>query len=558
MIIFITGTTGFIGRWFLPELLARLGPRDKIYTLARQLEISGDSRIVQLLGDIRSIDDHAAALLEADWVFHLAADASFGAGAHYEEINTLPVERMIAILKQSRCLNRFVFVSTIGVMDRDPKDTIANSLTPVSPTEPTSDYGRSKLAAENFLRACDLPFTIIRPGWVYGGGMRPRSHLKVMARLISRRPQVARLNPPGRVPLIHVKDLVVALVHCLDRPVTEGATYIAVTENRSIGDIFAQLHSALHGRVPDWRLPWPQLGWLFGRVHSFLPLMLSNLFVDYLAADDPDFRRDLLPVEAIKLENGVAELFEDMPNADGWWLVTGANSGIGSALVEALRGEGRRVIAVDRVTENLIPTDDLRVVKADLTETAGLVHIIDEARGLRLSGLINNAGVGFRGGLLEQSWERAEQTVRVNILGTLELTYRLRAQLRRDGTTIVNVASSVAYHPLPHMSVYAASKAFILNWSLALSEEMRETNCVVTFSPSGTRTNFQQAGGVRGAQGADLLAPGEVADAILRAVRRGERHRLFGYKSRVLVACSQLLPIGIRLHLWRRLFALSR
>jgi len=496
--------------------------------------------------------------LEADWVYHLAADASFGAGAHYEEINMRPVERMIAILKRSHCLHRFVFVSTIGVLDRDPKDTITNSLTPMSPTTPTSDYGRSKLAAERLLRASGLPYTIIRPGWVYGAGMRPRSHLKVMARSIFRRPWVARLNPPGRVPLIHVKDLAVALVHCLDRPATKGATYIAVTENRSIGDIFTQLHSALHGRAPGWRLPWPRLGWLFGRFHALFPLMFTNLFVDYLAAADPDFRRELLPVDYVKLEDGVAELTEDMSSASGWWLVTGANSGIGSALVDALRGEGRRVIAVDRVTENLIPADDLRVVKADLAETAGLVGIVKAVRGRRLSGLINNAGVGFRGGLLEQSWERVEQTVRVNILGTLELTHRLRTQLRRDGTTIVNVASSVAYHPLPHMSVYAASKAFILSWSLALSEEMRKTNRVVTFSPSGTRTNFQKAGGVKGAQGADLLAPGDVARAILRAVQRGERHRLFGFKSRVLVACSRLLPIGIRLHLWRRLFALSR
>ena len=174
------------------------------------------------------------------------------------------------------------------------------------------------------------------------------------------------------------------------------------------------------------------------------------------------------------------------------------------------------------------------------------------------AGLINNAGVGCRGGLLEQPRERAEQTVRVNILGTLGLTHRLRRKLRRDCTTIVNVASSVAYHPLPYMSVYAASKAFILNWSLALSEELRETNRVVTFSPSGTRTNFQHASGVKGAQGTDLLAPAEVARAILHTTHRGKKHRLLGLKSRVLVGVSRLLPIPLRLYLWRRLFAAAR
>lgn len=558
MKVFVTGATGFVGRQFLPRLLARLDSADKIFTLVREPEAPEDTRVVTIVGDLRSIDDHAAALLDAEWVFHLAADATFGAGAHYEEINVRPVERMIDILRRSQRLHRFVFVSTIGAVDRAPEDRITAVLTVASPTSPTSDYGRSKLAAEQAVRASGLPFTIIRPGWVYGAKMRLRSHLNVMARLIALRPWVARLNPPGRVPLIHVGDLVAALVRCLDQPATLGATYIAVTENRAIGDIFDRLHSVLHGHPPDWRLPWPRLGWLLGRLHTWLPLTVTNLFVDYLAADDPAFRRELLPAAPITLEHGAVELATAFSPKCGWWLVTGANSGIGRALVDELRTEGRPVIAVDRATESLVPADDLRVVEADLTDSTALARIVAEARGLRLSGLINNAGVGFRGGLLDQPWGRAEQTVRVNILGTLNLTHRLRAQLRRDGTTIVNVASSVAYHPLPHMSVYAASKAFILSWSLALSEELRETNSVVTFSPSGTRTNFQHAGGVKGAQGTNLLAPADVARAILHTVRRGRKHRLLGLKSRVLVCCSRLLPIAVRLYVWRRLFSVAR
>jgi len=558
MIVFITGASGFIGGQFLPQLLARLDSADRIYTLVREPEVPQDSRLVPLVGDLRSIDNHAAALLEAEWVFHLAANASFGDGAHYAEVNVRPVERMLAVLRRSQRLQRFVLVSTIGAVDRPPQDRITATLTVTSPTSPTSDYGRSKLAAEQVVRASGLPFTIIRPGWVYGARMRSRSHLHFMARLIERRPWAARLNPPGRVPLVHVADLGAALVRCLDQPATLGATYIAVTENRPIGDIFHRLHLVLHGRPPGWRLPWPRLNWLWGLCHARLPLTLGNLFVDYLAADDPAFARELLPAKPIKLEEGVKDLAEELSPAGGWWLVTGANSGIGHALIAALRAEGRRVVAVDRATDSLAGADDLRVVEADLTDSNALARIVAAVRGLRLSGLINNAGVGFRGGLLEQPWEQTEQTVRINILATLDLTHRLRAQLLRDGTTIVNVASSVAYHPLPHMSVYAASKAFILNWSLALSEELRQTNQVLTFSPSGTRTNFQHAAGVKGAQDANLLAPEAVARAILKTARRGERHCLLGLKSRVLVGGSRLLPIPVRLALWRWLFAATR
>lgn len=409
MIVFVTGATGFVGRHFLPRLLARLGPADKVYTLVRQPKRAADSRVLPLVGDLRTIGDHAAALLDADWIFHLAADATLGAGAHYAEVNVRPVEQMLAILQRSERLQRFVLVSTIGAVDRTPQDRIRVPLTPSSPTSPTSDYGRSKLVAEQALRASGLPFTIIRPGWVYGAGMRSRSHLNVMAQFIARRPWAARLNPPGRVPLIHVDDLAAALVRCLDQPVAHGGTYIAVTENRAIGEIFACLHIALHGRPPGRRLPWPRLGWLLGRVHSRLPLTLTNLFVDYLAAEDPGFCRDLLPAAPIALEHGVRDLVERFYSASGWWLVTGANSGIGRALVEALRTERRPVIAVDRVTENLMPADDLRVLKGDLTDSMALDRIEAEVDGLRLAGLINNAGVGFRGGLLEQPWEQVER-----------------------------------------------------------------------------------------------------------------------------------------------------
>ena len=122
----------------------------------------------------------------------------------------------------------------------------------------------------------------------------------------------------------------------------------------------------------------------------------------------------------------------------------------------------------------------------------------------------------------------------------------------------MNIASSVAYHPLPGMSVYAASKAFIKSWSLALSEELRGTNRVVTFSPSGTHTNFQASGGIGGRDDAGLLEPADVARAIILAARRRTRHRLLGAKSRALVFFSYGLPDGLKLRLWHQLFTASR
>ena len=104
----------------------------------------------------------------------------------------------------------------------------------------------------------------------------------------------------------------------------------------------------------------------------------------------------------------------------------------------------------------------------------------------------------------------------------LLITKSLLRQLRESRSSIVNVASSVAYAPLPFMSVYASSKAFMANWSESLTYELKETNKVITVLPSGTFTQFQKSAGVKvSSDGKGLLTPGYVAKKIETAVKKG-------------------------------------
>lgn len=558
MIVFVTGGTGFVGRAFLPQLLEALSADDEVRVLSRgPAAWPADPRIRPIAGDLETPDRWIDALDGVAWVFHIAADARFGQGTHYHGVNVAPVEAMLSRLQNSDTLRGFVLVSTVGAVDRAPADGVRQPLTVQSTPHPTSDYGRSKRAAEELVERSGLPCTILRPGWVYGRGMRAGSHLNVMARMIRRKPWTARLGFPGRVPLIHVEDLARALVRCLNSPATLGKTYFAVTENRSLAEVWSLLHEALRDRRPG-QFRFPSFRSVLGRLHSRLPLTVNNLFLDYLAADDPDFRRDLLADRPIRLEEGARDVAARYRPEGSWWIVTGANSGIGFALTAALREAGHPVVAVDRAVDRLSEDPGLKVIVADLTQETDLQGVRKAVEPLCLGGLINNAGIGLRGGLFDLPWETSERTVRINVLGTMHLTHLLKEQLVREGSVIVNIASSVAYHPLPGMSVYAASKAFLLNWSLAVSEELRETNLVVTYSPSGTRTNFQSSGGVRGANSAELLAPEAVARDILNTVRAERRHRLLGWKSRILVTLSYWLPVSLRLRLWGRLFAARR
>ncbi len=150
-------------------------------------------------------------------------------------------------------------------------------------------------------------------------------------------------------------------------------------------------------------------------------------------------------------------------------------------------------------------------------------------------------------------------TIDVNVRGTMLLTRLVLDRLVHDRASIVNVASSVAYNPLPGMAVYAASKAMVASWSEALAYELRDTNRVLTFSPAGTRTGFQEKAGVATDRaGPKLLTPDEVAARLLRALDRREGYVIVGRNARMLISATRWLPRGLNAHLWGWLFERTR
>ena len=132
------------------------------------------------------------------------------------------------------------------------------------------------------------------------------------------------------------------------------------------------------------------------------------------------------------------------------------------------------------------------------------------------------------------------------------------SHLKKCNTSIVNITSSTAVHPLPHMSVYAASKSFLRSWSLAIAEELKQTNSVLTFAPSGTDTSFQDKAGVKKVERHSLLSPGYVAEQILLAIDSNKLNKEIGFYSVLLNRISIFLPLKLRLKLWSFLFQSKR
>src|ERR1017187_668569 len=156
-------------------------------------------------------------------------------------------------------------------------------------------------------------------------------------------------------------------------------------------------------------------------------------------------------------------------------LITGASSGIGLALAEELAAGGTNLIltarsgaALDRISTELAGLHGIQatVISLDLSRpdaAKALVSAVRE-RGLEPDILINNAGFATYGKFHEVSLESQLEMIRLNVMALVELTGLLLPKMveRRHGY-ILNVASTAAFQPGPLMSVYYASKAFVLH-----------------------------------------------------------------------------------------------
>jgi short-subunit dehydrogenase len=246
----------------------------------------------------------------------------------------------------------------------------------------------------------------------------------------------------------------------------------------------------------------------------------------------------------------------------GLALVTGASSGIGRALAYEFARHKHPVALVGRDAAELAKTEArcrelgsprAHVLARDLAEAGAATALFADlaARGLHVDILVNNAGSGAHGEFAETPLETELAIVRVQVEGTLELTKRFLAQLRRGEPgrkhAILNVSSVYAYAPVPYQAVYGAAKAFMLSFSEALAYELRPSGTTITvLCPGSTRTEFR----VRANAGQPSGCPPEdVARAGYHALMRGQFVCVPGLHNRAYTTIMNHLPHVIRARL---------
>ena len=239
-------------------------------------------------------------------------------------------------------------------------------------------------------------------------------------------------------------------------------------------------------------------------------------------------------------------------------LITGASNGIGLELakIHASKGGDLVLVARNETKLNELKTElekqfkvSVYTIGKDLSDTNAAQEIYDETnkQNIQVDYLINNAGFGDFGMFVETDWNKELQMINLNIT-TLTLFTKLYLQdmIKRKSGKIMNVASTAAFQPGPTMAVYCATKAYVLSFSEAVSNEVSDKGITITsFCPGATETGFQAAGVMEESKlfkGKKLPTAKEVAEYGYGSMMKGKTVAIHGVMNYILSNSIRFVP----------------
>jgi uncharacterized protein len=244
-------------------------------------------------------------------------------------------------------------------------------------------------------------------------------------------------------------------------------------------------------------------------------------------------------------------------NRNKYALITGGTSGIGYELAKNFARDGYNLILVARNKDLLQQTTDelkqqfsveITPLAEDLFDknSAERIYNRTKAMGIEVDVLVNNAGQGEWGPFVETDLQRDLDIVQLNISSLVSLTkFFLQDMVSRNEGKILQVGSEAGTTPAPFLAIYAATKAFVISFSVALSDELRDTDITVTvLLPGATDTDFFHKAGQEDTvtyREKSLMSPEEVAKDGYEALMKGESKIISGAKTKMHVFMSDLL-----------------
>ncbi|MPQ44299.1 SDR family NAD(P)-dependent oxidoreductase [Clostridium tarantellae] len=237
-------------------------------------------------------------------------------------------------------------------------------------------------------------------------------------------------------------------------------------------------------------------------------------------------------------------------------VITGATSGIGYEFSKIfaknnfnllLTGRNETILKKMQIEFTCRYNIQVFIFVCDLSIKQSVKDIYEfiKNNNLQVDILVNNAGIGYNGLFENITWEKEEEIISLNIIALTYLTKLLLNDMKKVGKgKILNVASTGAYQPGPLINVYYATKAYVLSFSQALREEVKELNITVTtLCPGATKTNFSKRAGkgdLKVAMSAEF-----VARKGFTALMKNKAVCIPGFINKILVVISKILPSNL-------------
>ncbi len=253
-------------------------------------------------------------------------------------------------------------------------------------------------------------------------------------------------------------------------------------------------------------------------------------------------------------------------------LITGAASGLGFELSLLLAKDSYNLILID------IDGDKLNEVKTEIEKTHHSIvkilikdlsapnvanEIFQDINDAKIDVLVNNAGFGLFGSFNNTNWERELDMLHVHIITSTHLTkLLLDGMVERGSGKILNISSVAAFQPGPLMSIYYASKSYLLSFSEAISNELKGTGVTVTvLCPGPTKTAFQSVVSENAADnkiGFNMACPSKVALYGYSAMQKGQTVAIPGVINKFLATLHRFVSRSMATRIVRNIQEANR
>lgn len=236
-------------------------------------------------------------------------------------------------------------------------------------------------------------------------------------------------------------------------------------------------------------------------------------------------------------------------------LITGSSSGIGKELAFVYaRNNFNLVLAARNITElnkikiGLENKSSITVfcVEIDLSEqnSAEKLYKIVKTKDLIIDILINNAGYGLNGNFIDLDINSQINMMTLNMITLTKLSHFFaKDMIKQSFGNIVNIASTASFQPISGFAVYAATKAFVLNFSEAFSQELKDTNVnITTICPGATKSNFFNKSGINKVNFIGVATSKQVAEFTYKSVKKNRVIAIHGFMNNILAFSIRFTP----------------